>query len=97
MIRLNPRHAEAYFLRGLAKAALGHSEDAIFDYDEAIRLDPDYAAAYYFRGRMKRLLDSVEDGASDIQMALELAEKAGDEALKSEIMKELSKRKARKA
>ena len=94
MIRLNPRHVEGYFLRGLAKNILGHSEDAIFDYDEAIRLDPDYADVYYYRGATRISLGSVEDGASDIQTALELAEKAGDEALKSEIMKELSKMKA---
>ena len=94
MIRLNPHHAEAYFARGLVKAELGHPEDAIFDYDEAIRLNPDSPHAYYFRGITRLSLGSVEDGASDLQTALKLAEKAADEALKSEIMEALSKMKA---
>ena len=42
--------------------------------------------AYNNRGNGKRRLGRIDDAQRDYQTALDLAEKAGDEELKSEIM-----------
>jgi lipopolysaccharide biosynthesis regulator YciM len=49
-IRVNPRDAAAYFLRGTAQFRKGNVDKAIRDYTEALRLDPNLPAAYVRRG-----------------------------------------------
>lgn len=49
-IRLDPKHAEAYFGRGACYAKQGEYDKAIADLTDAIRLDPSLAAAFYNRG-----------------------------------------------
>jgi len=49
-IRLNPKYAGAYNLRGRAYHDKGDNDRAIGDYDEAIRLDPKLVEAYDNRG-----------------------------------------------
>jgi len=46
-IKLNPKQAEAYNLRGQLNIAAGKVHDAKKDYREAIKLKPDYANAQY--------------------------------------------------
>ena len=53
-IRLNPRHAGAYYYRSLAYSGKGEYDKAIADANEAIRLAPNDAAAYYCRGIVYR-------------------------------------------
>ena len=72
VIRLKPDFAEAYNIRGNAKAVLNRNEDAIADYDEAIRLEPDYANAYYNRGTAKDELGHHEDAIADFDEAIRL-------------------------
>ena len=69
------------------KANLGHPKAAISDFDEAIHLNPNNAEAYGSRGTAKRKLGFTDDAKRDYQMALDLAEKAGDAELKSQIMR----------
>ena len=88
-LSLKPSYAEAYGARGETKNLLGHPKEAISDFDQAIHLDPDNPKHYYIRGITKNSLDTIGDGKIDLQMALNLAEKIGDEKLKERIMKEL--------
>jgi tetratricopeptide (TPR) repeat protein/predicted Ser/Thr protein kinase len=50
-IRLNPKNAPAFILRGRAWYWKNEYDKAIGDFDEAIRLDPDSANAFVWRGR----------------------------------------------
>ena len=87
VLRLKPDDAAAYVSRGLAKDDLGEHVAAISDYDAALRLKPDYAAAYVRRGNSKSLLDRIWEAKKDLRTALWLANRAGDESLKSDIEK----------
>ncbi len=49
-IRLNPKCAEAYNLRGSAYAGKRDWDNAVADCAEAIRFKPDFAEAHYVRG-----------------------------------------------
>ena len=49
-------NAEAYFLRGYAKASLNDHGGAIGDYTNAIELKPDYLDAYLNRASSKKTL-----------------------------------------
>ena len=64
-IKLQPKYAPAYNLRGLCKAGLKDFKASILDYDKAIKLKLDYAAAYMNRGdsnaHLKRNKKSFED------------------------------------
>ena len=42
VLRINDKNAEAYNLRGMTSAALGHYHEAINDYIKATELNPDY-------------------------------------------------------
>lgn len=60
-ISLNPKYADAYYNRGLAKVELGQYRDAITDYDEAIRLNPNDVSASYNRSKTKQLLGRQDE------------------------------------
>ena len=64
--------AETYFLRGLAKYALGLYHEAISDYDKAIRLKPDYAIAYNNRAFAKLGLKEYFAAIADYDTAIRL-------------------------
>ena len=77
----NPGNPNWLNNRGNAHAELGHYEDAIADYDEAIRINEQYANAYYNRGVTKtRWRDkagakagySYESAQDDLKKAQEL-------------------------
>ncbi len=84
-IQLFPDYAFFYFNRGNAKARLGQHFAAIADYDTAIRFQPDDAKAYCNRGIAKGSLGRFGEGKQDLRAALKLAERAGNESLKTEI------------
>ena len=90
-IRLKSDYADAYVSRGLAKVNLEQYFAAITDFDTAIRLKPDYARAYFGRALAKGLLGHTLELKQDLQTALELAKKAGDTSLETEIESMLQK------
>jgi tetratricopeptide (TPR) repeat protein len=55
----------AYFYRGRGHDAMGRSELAIQDYDEAIRLNPQYGHVYIVRGRLYHDLGQYERAIQD--------------------------------
>ena len=71
-IHLKPDYAEAYYNRGVSKAALERYDDAITDYDQAIRLKPDFAEAYTNRGNAKGALGRFDDAITDYDEAVRL-------------------------
>jgi tetratricopeptide (TPR) repeat protein len=73
-IRLDPRHAQAYYIRGLILAErLGDNRAALADFDRAIGLDQRYAAAYFkranARARLGHLAGALEDYDATIRLA----------------------------
>ena len=84
-LKLKPNLAEAYSNRGVTKAALGQHIDAIVDFDMAIRFKSDFADAYSNRGITKVLLGRIFEGKRDLEKALKLAEKSGNQQLKTAI------------
>ncbi len=71
-IHLKPDDAEAYYNRGVSKAALERHDDAIADYDQAIRLKPDFAEAYTNRGNAKAKLGRHDDAIADYDQVIRL-------------------------
>ena len=52
VIRRNPSSPEAYNTRGSAYARLGHFQEAVDDFTQAIRMDPNNFTAYTNRNRI---------------------------------------------
>ena len=90
-IRLKPDYANTYVSRGVSKINLKQYLAAITDFDAAIRLKPDYARAYFGRALAKGLLGYTLEQKQDLQTALELAKKAGNPSLETEIESMLQK------
>ena len=70
VIQLNPRDAEAYLQRGLAKYNLKQYEAAINDFNEAIKRSPRDADTYYQRGLAKYALKQYEAAIDDFNEAI---------------------------
>ncbi len=52
-VKISPRYARAYNVRGKIKTDQGNHSGSIIDYDIAIKLDPKYAKTYDGRGVAK--------------------------------------------
>ena len=72
-IRLDPRQAKYFCVRGNVLAALGLDDNALPDYDAAIRLDPGYAKAYNGRGFIYGNTAQTGKALADYGKAIELA------------------------
>lgn len=70
-IAIDPRYAEAYNNRGLARHALGQSQSGRSDLDEAIRLDPNSAVYPFNRGVIYLDLESYSEAIRDFTRAIE--------------------------
>jgi len=46
VVRQNPRNAEAYYARGLMLEKLGHSKEAVADFERTVALDPNHFMAW---------------------------------------------------
>jgi len=72
-IRINPKFAGAYILRGRALAEKSKaSSQAAADFSEGIRLDPNYAAAYNERGMVLHQLADYGRALEDYTKAIQL-------------------------
>ncbi len=72
-IEINPRFAEAYYIRGRAYYYKGWYDKAIADFTKAIEINPYYTEAYNSRGHIKRRKYNNFDGAiADYTMVIEL-------------------------
>jgi Flp pilus assembly protein TadD len=66
VVQLNPRYAEAYCLRALAKAQLGNFPDAVSDYNQSLKLNPRHTDAYNGRGMINAELGDTNVSAQKI-------------------------------
>src|SRR5262249_35911639 len=73
-IRLNPKHATAYYNRGLAYTAKKEHDKVIQDFTEAIRLVPEMANAHVALSWL--LATCPKDGVRDGKRAVEHARQA---------------------
>ena len=78
-IELNPKYADAYYNRGIAKRQLKQYKEAIADYDKAIKLNPKDANVYYNRGFAYRELGKKEEADADFSTWAELIGKSTKE------------------
>jgi DnaJ homolog subfamily C member 3 len=81
LLKLHPRHLEAYRLRGSAYYYLAEHEQAILHYREALKLDPEHKACKDGHKLVKKLEKSRKKGddaleKGDYEAALENYEKA---------------------
>jgi tetratricopeptide (TPR) repeat protein len=72
VVRLNPRHGQAYSNRGITYAAKGHVNLAIQDYDEAIRINPEHVNAYYNRGNAYRRTGAYDKAVENYSQVIRL-------------------------
>ena len=72
LLELDPKDANAYYGRGLAKSELKQYKEAIADYTKAIKLNPKDAEAYYNRGNAKYRLKQYKEAIADYDKAIEL-------------------------
>lgn len=76
-LKLEPREALFYGLRGDAAALQGRHKDAEADYDEAIRRNPDFYEFYLGRGTMRQKRGDTEAAVADFNKANSLLPTAG--------------------
>ena len=69
---LDPREADAYVNRGVARRRLGEAREAIQDFTRAIEIRPDYVSAWMVRGITRRTLGDLQGAVEDLSRALEL-------------------------
>jgi tetratricopeptide (TPR) repeat protein len=72
VLRIDPRHAIAYYNRGFILNQLHEHEKALADFSRVIRLKPDYAEAYYARGVVLLGLGEDKKANEDFAKAKEL-------------------------
>src|SRR5262245_3688261 len=72
IIEKDPRHAQAWFLRGVISQSLQCYDEALADFSEAIRIDPRHAKALMLRSEVYFRLGEDDKGRSDRQAALVL-------------------------
>lgn len=71
-LALNPRDGIVYLNRGIAYDALGETDKALADFEQAIRLKPKMAEAYNNRGYLRYKQGHYEQAIPDFDKAIEL-------------------------
>ena len=71
-IELDPKFAEAYYFRGIAKGAIQDAIGAIDDYTKAIEINPKYVKAYNYRGNQKMDQKDYIGAIDDYTKAIEI-------------------------
>jgi len=69
VIKLDPKHAAAYALRGKAKKDLGDIDAATADLDKAIALDAKLGEAYFIRGQVSEIMGEMKKAQADYASA----------------------------
>jgi lipoprotein NlpI len=70
-VAADPKNAEGVFVRGVARAALHKSADAIADYDKALELDPKKVEVYDRRGSEQFKRGLFKESVADFDRYLE--------------------------
>lgn len=72
-IKLDPKHARAYLLRGFLWRARGDPDRALAAFQDALALNPNYAWARAEAGRTKIDIGRADEAIHDIETAIRLA------------------------
>ena len=64
-IKIQPRYADSYNLRGLCKTKLKDAKGALSDFNKAIKLKLDFASAYMNRGDLKASMNDFKGALED--------------------------------
>jgi tetratricopeptide (TPR) repeat protein len=72
VLRLDPRHASAYYNRAEAYQRLGRPQEALADLDSAVGLDPGQTWNWCERGRLRARMGDAATAAADLEKCLEL-------------------------
>jgi tetratricopeptide (TPR) repeat protein len=62
----------AFYSRAVSRQALGRSEEAVSDCNEAISRNAEHADAFYLRGTIRKALGNVESAISDMDAVLRI-------------------------
>ena len=76
IIELNPKYAEAYSNRGVAKIGKGDLDGALADYNRAIKVNPKFVESYINRGIVKDKVGNTNGSNVDFEKAIELNPRA---------------------
>ncbi len=71
-IKINPKYAQAYIGRGIARNLLGDNQGAIADFNTAIKINPNDVYAYGSRGNARRQLGDLQGAIADFNSALKI-------------------------
>lgn len=69
-LALAPR-AESYYNRAVCYQALGRTEEALSDFNEALRLAPTLAPAWLARGTLRSRMERYSEAKTDLDVALD--------------------------
>jgi tetratricopeptide (TPR) repeat protein len=72
-LAVDPDNGSALARRGMVKARLNETDEALEDFDRAIRLEPDNFSAYLGRGLLHRQLKQTDASLADLNEAVKLA------------------------
>ena len=95
VLKINPKHAEAYNNRGSIFTAKGQYDQAIADFNQALKLNPRYANAYYNRGVAYYNKSLYDKAIGDFNKCLELDPKLADAYFSKALALEAAGRQAR--
>ncbi|WP_315790893.1 tetratricopeptide repeat-containing S1 family peptidase [Fischerella sp. JS2] len=71
-IKINPKYAQAYIGRGIARNLLRDNQGAIADFNTAIKINPNDAYAYGSRGNARRQLGDLQGAIADFNTAIKI-------------------------
>ena len=72
VMKLNPAHAEALYLKGKIQIKRKNYEDAVSILESLLKIDPDAADVYYLLGVTCNRMDNIEKAISAMEKACEL-------------------------
>ncbi|MCK9594004.1 MAG: tetratricopeptide repeat protein [Methanoregula sp.] len=68
----NPRYSEAYTLLGNCQDCLGHDEDAVVSYNQALAIDPCHADAWFNKGMSLKKMGQTKEASQCIEKSIDL-------------------------
>jgi lipoprotein NlpI len=78
-VKIDPKSAEAWFLRGEANGGLRNSDEAIKDFDKTLELDPKFSSAINQRGGERFKLGDIKGSIEDFEKFIKIHPKAYDD------------------
>jgi tetratricopeptide (TPR) repeat protein len=75
-IRITPRLAKGYLIRGIARKMVGDTTAALIDLNKAIEIDANLVEALVGRGGLRRDLGDIDGAISDLNRALALDQRS---------------------